>query len=272
MIGYSSTRLLRSGLISFRIEGRSLTSKRVRDCRPVQTDIMSHTQTITLSYSPQATTVHLLSQRGDGLSTTENKNKTTNIWLFSLGTVLSDRASGLTKLMKIRKEKKKLGDPCTVNGSVSAGFQSAPGNFTDNITSYRAERLFTEIPSCSFCLEWQLADSHCSMAQGCSSLTYFDGIFGSRHSVPALALGCGLLSTFTHSYFLFFFFKKEELISFRHLHSYPHYMEDPLCVLPQQQGTDRKKSRDWTEINNSLTPNWSWAAHLWGHFIINIST
>lgn len=214
MIGYSSTRLLRSGLISFRIEGRSLTSKRVRDCRPVQTDIMSHTQTITLSYSPQATTVHLLSQRGDGLSTTENKNKTTNIWLFSLGTVLSDRASGLTKLMKIRKEKKKLGDPCTVNGSVSAGFQSAPGNFTDNITSYRAERLFTEIPSCSFCLEWQLADSHCSMAQGCSSLTYFDGIFGSRHSVPALCTcTCTWLWLALHIHsllfpFLFFLKKK----------------------------------------------------------------
>lgn len=137
---------------------------------------MSHTQTITLSYSPQATAVHLLSQHGDGLSTTENKNKTTNIWLCSLVTVHSHRASALSKRSKIQKEQKKLGDQCTVNGSASAGFQSTPGYFTDNINSHRAQEPSADNPLCSFSLEWQLADCHRSVTQGRSSLTYVDSI------------------------------------------------------------------------------------------------
>lgn len=154
---------------------------------------MSHTQTITLSYSPWAPTVHLLSQHGDGLSATENKNKTTNIWLFFSHRASWQRQWGKKKkLQKIRKEKMKLEVPCSASGSVSADFQSSSGNFTDKATSNRAEELFDEITSCSFYLEWQ-------------------------QTIYIIFCIC-----------------------------------TSMCALPQQHVTSRKKSRDWTEINNSL--------------------
>lgn len=83
MIGYSSARLLRSGLISFRIEGRYVTSK-MRERLPSSAEWhqVTHTNNTTLISAPQASAVHLLTQQGDGLYTTEYKNKTTNIRFF----------------------------------------------------------------------------------------------------------------------------------------------------------------------------------------------
>lgn len=190
---------------------------------------MSHTQTITLSYSPWAPTVHLLSQHGDGLSTTENKNKTTNIWLF-----FSHRASWQSQWGKkkdSKKEKMKLGDPC----SVSADFQSSSGNFTDKAASNRAEGLFNEITSCSFYMEWQ----HTLMTLWHRATDLFWQYF----VASLLHLLCPI--------FLKKFYIPLSILFSAFAHLSTLYV-GPLCVLSPQHVTGRKKSRDWTEINNSL--------------------
>lgn len=143
-----------------------------------------------------------------------------------------------------------MGEPCTVNGSASAGLQYTQGNFTDSTTSNRAEELFSEIISCSFCLEW------------------LSSLYGTRLPVVDLFWQYfgSLTALFTYSSTWLWLPFHSRCLPFPqpwkttlcrinwfclgdHLHIYPHFMEDPtMCIASaawhwheEEQGLDGDK-------------------------------
>lgn len=214
---------------------------------------ISHTQSVTLLYSPRlAQCTYWVSTETDDPSVRIKTKRL--IWLFSLVTLVQAFQARPVPFVQNQK-RRRVGNLQVLSPqqAISTKIQTELNNYTvfNEITFFTCNDNLLAFLS----LQQMVAHHWLILTVFCSFTT--------------LALGCSFLSKLTVS---FFNHKKTECAGWivfclgDRLHIYP-----PPCVLPKQHGTDRMKSADWTEINDSLSPNWSWAAHLRGHLIINIS-
>lgn len=143
---------------------------------------------------PQASRVQILSQHGDGWSATEGEKKNTktaNICFFSLVAPLNQKKTKKkTNLLNIRKEKKKLGPVHCERISVcmSSGDLADKINFKRSWGTFQWNHLLEN-------LRGMTTHRLSSLDNTWSPIT--DSVLAHlQHTLPAVALGCGFLSTF----------------------------------------------------------------------------